>query len=121
MLRSLIIAALLVLLVPVYCAAAGRDPNTPSMTPIIKAVDPDPAKAGAEATASGTNLDSAQVASVYLSQGDLMIKVKLISETDNEIRFSLPETVKAGRYGLTILTTGKEPRYIDEPVFLSVE
>jgi len=120
MLRSLIIAALLLMLVPVYCVA-GRDPAAPILTPIVKTVDPDTTKAGTDVTAAGTTLGNVAVASVYLSQGDLMIKVKVISETDNEIKFTVPETVKPGRYGITVLTTGKDPRYIDEPVFLSVE
>jgi len=120
MLRASVICALLLLFAPAICAA-NRDPNAPSLTPIIKTVDPDTAKIGGEATADGSSLDAQVVASLYLSQGDLMIKVKVISQTDNEIKFEVPATVKAGRYGLTVLTTGKEPRYIDEPVFISVE
>jgi hypothetical protein len=120
MLRLLIISVLLLLFVPAVCAA-GKDPATAGLTPIIKSVDPDTAKAGGEATASGANLDTAQVASVYLSQGDLMIKVKVVSQNDTELKFAVPDTAKPGRYGITVLTTGKEPRYIDEPLFISVE
>jgi len=120
MLRVLIISALLLLLVPVVCAA-NRDPNVATVTPIIKTVDPDALKAGTEAVASGTNLDKAQVAAVYLSQGDLMVKVSVSSETETEVRFTVPENTKAGRYGITVLTTGKEPRYIDEPLVITVE
>ncbi len=121
MLRALIISAILLLFLPIVCAAADRNVNAPSLTPIIKTVTPDTAKAGSDATASGTSLSDQQVASVYLSQGDLMVKVKINSETDTDIAFTVPDTLKPGRYGITILTTGKEPRYIDEPVFLSVE
>lgn len=119
MLRALIISAVLLLFVPAICAA-GKDPAAPNLTPIIRTVDPDSAKAGDNATAAGTNLDKAQVASVYLTQGDLMVKVKVVDQNETEIKFTVPDA-KPGRYGITVLTTGKEPRYIDEPLFISVE
>ena len=88
---------------------------------MIRTVDPTTAQTGQEATANGSSLDKAQVASVYLSQGDLMIKLTVISQSETEIKFKVPETAKPGRYGITVLTTGKEPRYIDEPLFITVE
>lgn len=121
MLRALLISALLVLFVFVPALyAANRDPAAPVVTPVMRTVDPDSAKPGGDATVSGSNLDKEQVASVYLSQGDLMVKVKVVSQTETELKFTVPEA-KAGRYGITVLTTGKEPRYIDEPLFISVE
>jgi len=120
MLRAVIVSIIVLLFVPAVCGA-GKDPAAPTVTPIMKSVDPDSAKAGTDATAAGSNLDAAQIASVYLSQGDLMVKVKVVSQTDTELKFTVPDTVKPGRYGITVLTTGKEPRYIDEPLFITVE
>ncbi|HZU27218.1 MAG TPA: IPT/TIG domain-containing protein [Bryobacteraceae bacterium] len=120
MFRAIIASVILLLFVPAVCAA-GRDPSTANITPIMKSVDPDTAKAGSDATASGTNLNKEQIASVYLSQGDLMVKVKVVEQTDTDLKFTIPESAKPGRYGITVLTTGKEPRYIDEPLFISVE
>ena len=119
MLRLLVALALVVLLTPFACAAVARDPGP---TPLIKAVDPDTAKAGDEVTVSGTNLARDTVAAVYLTQGEKTIKVKVTSQTATDVKFLIPADLKAGRFGIMVLTTGgDDARQIDEPVYLSVE
>jgi hypothetical protein len=118
MLRLLVALALVVAVAPVACAGA-RDPGP---TPLMKVVQPDSAKTGDEVTVSGTNLEKANVAAVYLTQGDRTIKVKVTSETETELRFTVPADLKPGRFGIMVLTTGgDDAREIDEPVFLSIE
>ncbi len=121
MLRAILACAILLIFVPIVCAGP-RDQTPPPPTPIIKFVQPETAKAGDEITVTGTSLDKTAVAQVYLTQGDKTIRVKVTSQTDTEVKFNVPESVKAGRFGIMVLTTGgEEARYIDEPVFLSVE
>ncbi|MGA3023435.1 MAG: IPT/TIG domain-containing protein [Bryobacteraceae bacterium] len=119
MLRLLVALALVVAVVPVVRAGA-RDPGP---TPLMKVVQPDSAKPGDEVTVSGTNLEKANVAAVYLTQGEkLTIKVKVTSQTDTEVKFTVPLDLKPGRFGIMVLTTGgDDAREIDEPVFLSIE
>ena len=118
MLRLLVALALAVAVVPVLCAG----PRDPGPTPLMKVVQPDSAKPGDEVTVSGTNLEKANVAAVYLTQGERTIKVKVTSQTGTEVKFTVPADLKSGRFGIMVLTTGgDDAREIDEPVFLSVE
>jgi hypothetical protein len=118
MLRLLVTLALVVGIVPVL-SAGSRDAGP---TPLIKVVEPDSAKPGDEVTVSGTNLAKANVAAVYLTQGEKTIKVKVTSQTDTEVKFTVPIDLKTGRFGIMVLTTGgDDAREIDEPVFLSIE
>jgi hypothetical protein len=59
----------------------------------MKEVQPDSAKAGDEVTVSGTNLEKANVAAVYLTQGEKTIKVKVTSQTDTEVKFTIPDRI----------------------------
>lgn len=118
MLRFMVALALVVAGVP--SVFAGSHDAAP--TPLIKAVQPDSAKAGDEVTVSGTNLEKANVAAVYLTQGEKTTKVKVTSQTGIELKFAVPGDLKTGRFGIMVLTTGgDDAREIDEPVFLSVE
>ena len=118
MLRVLMALAMVLIAMPVVYAGQ----QTPPPTPLMKVVQPDTAKAGDELTVSGVNLDKANVASVYLTQGEKIIKVKVTSQTDSEVKFLVPADIKAGRFGIMVLTTGgDDARYIDEPVSVSIE
>src|SRR5579871_567794 len=120
MLRGIVACAILLVFIHVLCA--GPRDQTPPPTPIMKVVEPDTAKAGDEVKVTGTDLCKTSVDQVYLTQGDKTIKVKVSSQTDTEVKFNVPETLKAGRFGIAVLTSGgDEARIIDEPVFLSVE
>ena len=48
--------------------------------------------------------------------------IRLLTEqAAASIKFKIPATAKAGRFSLMILTTGKEPKYIEQPVKVTVE
>jgi len=98
---------------------ASDEPHRP--VPLIKVVAPDLVKAGAALTATGMFLDKSSVASLYLIQGEKTIEVKIISQTEEAIKFTVPGTVEPGRYNLMVLTKSINPQYIEEPVFLTVE
>ncbi len=98
---------------------AADEPYHP--VPMIKAVDPDTANAGDELTATGTHLDKSAVASLHMIQGEKTITVKIISQTEEAIRFVIPASTKPGRFQLMVLTTGTKPQYLEEPVFFTVE
>jgi len=98
---------------------AGDEPHRP--VPLIKAVAPDTARAGSALTATGMFLDKSTVANLYLIQGEKTIEVKITSQTEDSINFTVPANVEPGRYRLMVLTKDINPQYIEEPVNLNIE
>ncbi len=99
--------------------ASGNDPHTP--VPLIATVEPDTGKAGHAVQANGTSLDKSVVAGLYLIQDENTTEVKITSQTEAAIKFTVPGAVKPGRYRLMVLTNALNPQYIEEPVFFTVE
>ena len=89
--------------------------------PRMTSVDPTSAKAGAEVTVTGQNLEKENIAQVYLSDGEKDLKVELTEQTATSIKFKVPGAVKPGRFSLVVLTTTKPAKLIDQPVRLTVE
>jgi IPT/TIG domain-containing protein len=92
-----------------------------SSSPHITVVDPANGATGDVVTATGENLGSEIVAAVYLTDGKNDIKVVVVSQTDTSLQFKIPAEIKPGRLALLVLTKGKEPKLIEEPVKLTVE
>jgi len=118
MIRILIVC-LMCLSFAAAIAAAADEPYHP--VPMIKAVEPDTAKVGDVLTATGSHLDKSAVANLYMIQGEKTIEVKVTSQTEEAIKFTVPDSVKAGRYQLMVLTTGTKPQFLEEPVYFTVE
>src|SRR5260370_457864 len=78
-------------------------------------------KAGDELTVAGENLDKAAVAKLYLTDGKNDLEVQMTEQAAASIKFKIPANAKAGRFSLMILTSGKEPKYIEQPVRITVE
>lgn len=89
--------------------------------PRMTGVEPGNGKAGDVLTASGENLDKAQVAELYLTDGKKDTKVAMTEQTATSIKFKIPAGATAGRFSLMVLTAGKEPKLIEEPVRVTVE
>lgn len=89
--------------------------------PRMTSVDPATAKAGVEVTIAGENLDKANIAEVYLSDGEKDVKVEVTGQTATAVKFKVPDGMKPGRFSLVVLTTTKPARLIDQPVKLNVE
>jgi hypothetical protein len=118
MIRSLIVF-LVCLSFAGAIALAADEPSRP--IPMIKAIDPDTVKAGGELTATGTHLDKAQVAELYMIQGEASIQVEITNQKEDAIKFAVPASVKPGRYQLMVLRAGDKPQYLEEPVYFRVE
>jgi hypothetical protein len=95
--------------------------NAQAVFPRVTALDPATAKAGAEVTATGQNLDKANVAEVYLSDGEKDTKVEVTAQAAESIKIKVPDSMKAGRFSLVLLTTTKPPKLMDQPVRLTIE
>jgi hypothetical protein len=84
-------------------------------------VEPGNGKAGDVLTAAGENLEKANVVEVYLTDGKNDLRVDVTEQSAKEVKFKLPEKAKPGRFSLMILTGGKEPKLIEQPVKVTVE
>ncbi len=89
--------------------------------PRMTTVDPGNGKAGDVITVAGENLQKDQVAKVYLTDGKNDVLVEIMDQAATAIKFKIPTKVSSGRFALMLLTTGKEPKLIEQPVKLTVE
>src|SRR5271155_2856635 len=102
----------------VACASlAVAQPALPRMT----TVDPPNGKVGDVLTAAGENLDKPGVTKLFLTDGKNDLEVEVTEQTATAIKFKIPAGAKAGRFSLMILTGGKDAKYIEQPVRLTVE
>jgi hypothetical protein len=92
-----------------------------ALVPRMNTVDPGNGKAGDEITVAGENLEKTLVAKVYLTDGKNDVVVDLTEQTATSIKFKIPAKATAGRFALMLLTTGKEPKLIEQPVKLTVD
>lgn len=88
--------------------------------PRMSTVDPASGKKGDVVAVTGENLDKDNVAKVFLTDGKNDTPVEVTEQTATSIKFKIP-TAKAGRLALMILTAGKEPKYIEQPVKVTIE
>src|SRR5215469_12776406 len=66
--------------------------------PRITGLDPLTAKVGDVVTATGEALGSAVVDELYLTSGGEDLKVEIVEQTDNLIKFRVPAGIKSGRW-----------------------
>ena len=113
--NSLLIAALLLAL------AVTAPLRAQATMPLLTAVEPGSATYGDVLTVTGDNLDQATVAALYLTDGKNDIKLKITEQTINSLKAQIPEGIATGRFALMILTKGKDAKYIEEPVKVTIE
>jgi hypothetical protein len=116
---ALLIVSVLLLL-SAFAFAAVDPKSEPMPTPLMRTVDPYSAKVGTEVLVSGDNLGKHLIAEVFLTAQNQNFKVEVISQSDKELRFKVPE-VKPGPYKILVLLRSVEPTLIEEPVRLVVE
>ena len=101
-------------------SAASTDPNAVLPTPVMRTVNPESVKAGELATVSGMYLDKSRVKELYLTNNSGDVKVQVVEQTSESIKFKLPEKVAPGRYNLLVLLVGDPERLIEEPARVTV-
>lgn len=89
--------------------------------PRMTTVEPPNGKVGDVLTVAGENLDKPVVAKLFLTDGKNDLEVEMTEQTATAIKFKIPAGAKAGRFSLMILTGGKDAKYIEQPVRLTVE
>ncbi len=92
-----------------------------SATLQMKAVDKESAKVGDILVVTGDNLGKALVEKVYLTDGKDDFVVEIQDQANETIKIKVPQKVKSGRMALMLLTRGKEPKLIEQPVKVTIE
>jgi hypothetical protein len=105
----------------IFILAVAAPPLAGQTMPRLSSVDPMQAKAGDAITAAGENIGKATVAELYLTDGQKDYKVVMTEQTDTAIKFAVPAKTPAGKYRLMVLTRGKEPTMMVQPVVLTIE
>ena len=100
---------------------AGLAPVAFAQVPVVNSIDPTEAPAGAVIAATGVNLDSAKVAEVYLTDGVNDIKVQVLEQKPESLKFKVPNDAKAGGYNVMLATKQKPPIMLVQPVKLMVQ
>jgi len=90
--------------------------------PRMISVDPMNGKGGDTIAVTGENLQKDTVARVYLTDGKNDIPVEVTEQTATSIKFIIPAKAQAGaRLTVMVLTTGKDAKYIEQPVKLEID
>ncbi|MBZ5592961.1 MAG: IPT/TIG domain-containing protein [Acidobacteriia bacterium] len=89
--------------------------------PRMTSVDPDSAKAGDILTVTGEHLDKGEVTELYLTDGKKDTKCQMTEQSPTALKFKVPDKVTAGRFALMVLTGGKDPKLIEQPVKVTIE
>ena len=90
-------------------------------SPRVDAVEPDTGKSGAILAINGENLQKPGVAEVYLTDGKNDLKADVVEQGEKSIKFKIPAAAKPGRYAVMLLTGGKDPKFLEQPVKVTVE
>ena len=96
--------------------AAWAQETMPRMT----SVDPASGKKGDVVAVVGENLDKPNVVKLYLTDGKRDIECVVTEQTATAIKFKIPDKA-TGRLAIMILTGGKEPKQIEQPVKVTIE
>jgi IPT/TIG domain len=104
------------LLVAASCAAFAQQ-----AMPRMATVDPQNGKTGDVLMVSGENLQKDAVTKLYLTDGTNDTPVEITEQNATTIKFKIPAKCKPGRLALMVLTGGKEPKLIEQPVKVTVE
>ena len=92
-----------------------------SAMPRMASAEPQNGKIGDVIVVTGENLEKAAVAKLYLTDGTNDVVVEMTEQTATSIKFKIPAKAKPGRVALMVLTTGKEPKLIEQPVKVTVD
>ena len=110
------------LAVLVLCCVVPTTVAAQDTMPRFTTVEPMNGKAGDTATVTGENVGKAVVAELYLTDGKNDFKCPLLEQSDTAIKFTVPKGAKPGvSYKLMVLTKGKEPRLIEQPVRYTID
>jgi hypothetical protein len=89
--------------------------------PRMITVEPMNGKQGDAVVVSGENLAKDAVAKLFLTDGKTDYLCEVVEQTATTIKFKIPAKAVAGRWTVMVLTTGKDAKYIEQPVKVTVD
>jgi hypothetical protein len=89
--------------------------------PRLATVEPQNGKGGDVLVVTGENLQKDAVTKLYLTDGTNDLQVEITEQTASAIKFKIPAKAKPGRLALMVLTGGKEPKLIEQPVKVTID
>jgi len=90
--------------------------------PRMLSVDPLSGKKGDVIAVTGENLDQVYVDKVFLTDGKNDTAVEITEQNPTTIKFKIPQKAATGsRLAIMILTKGKDPKFIEQPVKVMIE
>lgn len=89
--------------------------------PMMKILEPANGKAGDVITVTGENLDKESVAKLILTDYKSDFPVAIDEQNSTTLKFKIPAALKPGSFSLVLLTKGKDPKEIIQPVRLTVD
>jgi hypothetical protein len=89
--------------------------------PRVTSVEPDSAKAGDILTVSGEHLDKGEVVELYLTDGKKDTKCQITEQSPSALKFKVSDKITTGRFALMVMTGGKDPKLIEQPVKVNIE
>jgi hypothetical protein len=102
--------------------AAGTAVWAEQPMPRMVSVNPANGRVGDAIVATGENLQKALVAKLFLTDGKNDLACDMIEQTDTTIRFKIPAHSAVGsRLTVMVLTTGKDAKYIEQPVKVEID
>jgi hypothetical protein len=100
--------------------AAGLSAYAQTAMPRMTSCEPQNGKKGDVIAVAGENLTKEVVAKVFLTDGKNDFAVEVTEQTATNIKFKIPEKA-TGRLALMVLTTGKDAKYIEQPVKVTID
>jgi len=97
------------------CVASAQE-----AMPRMSTVEPGNGKTGDVVAVVGENLDKANVVKVYLTDGKNDFECVVSEQTATGLKIKIPAKA-TGRMALMILTGGKEPKLIEQPVKVTID
>ena len=91
-----------------------------AQVPVVDSIDPTEAKPGAVITATGVYLDRSKVSEVYLTDGINDIRVTIVAQKAESLKFKIPNDAKAGIYNVMLATKSNPPILLVQPVKCTV-
>jgi len=92
-----------------------------AQVPQMSTVQPESGKIGAVLRVHGIYLSKEKVDEVYLTDHTFDMKVKVLDQADGFIEFRIPPSVKPGKLQLLVKTAEKQPKLLEQPVYIRVE
>ena len=89
--------------------------------PQVTGMSPKTAKAGEVLAVTGISLGPNKIDEVYLTDHKFDMRVKVVEQKGNIIRFRIPPFAKPGRMQLLLLTKGDNPMLLEQPAYVVIE